>query len=578
MNYRVVLTGTLDQGTKPKAAAISLAHTFKRRPNEIEALLCGRRKVVKQGLTQEAATRFQRVFVQAGVHANVEPESEPSTSPHRGDNDTDTESKSNGNPPTDTPLSTEQYLEQAQVRLRRKRCPKCGAALHPESGGFDPDQACPHCDTYPRKYLGMLEKKREHEERDRRRQQILEQPSAARRRGLAEYLPSGALVGARWVFAAIGLLLLIGGGYSVFDQPRYELLYDPEQPIVQCPNVAAGATPEAIAAALSRMGMIEQAQQCMETGVCKPLCKASYALFIGNTGRRTQAQTVVRLDQSLIARAHVKPLFLNYDRVNRKVYRRDRDGVTSYALGPLKPTEQVVMHASLLVEDRADAPTWDEFLRGIDTASGEVHEGPPLLSLVTRIFLRAFSAFSPSDAIEAASDLFLDGDPVQDIAAWASEQQPAKPEGIALKLSHSAPGFGNTGPRAYYDHSITIRNRGAQEARDVQATVHLAKGFKLIDAERMVEIEGGAHHAIVFMGLEQRGSRTPCRQSGNTLSCNIGKVRNADIVTLFLRLSPSPKLRRGPQEQNTRARRFRHSIELSIDGEPLATLEFDDRL
>ncbi len=485
-----------------------------------------------------------------------------------------------GRSPRSAPLSTEQHLEQAQASLEQKRCPKCGADLQLKSG-FDLNQPCPHCGVYPRKYLGMLEKKRFRENQDKRQQQILKRRSVVQRPRFAEYLPSGLVRGARWVFVGIGLFLLIGGGYSVFDLPRYELLYDPEQPIVQCPNVAPGATPEAIAEALLHMGMTWPAQQCMETGVCKSLCKASYALVIGNTGRRTQPQTVVRLDQDLVARAYVKPLFLDYDRVNRKVYQRDRDGITSYALGPLKPTEQVFMRASFLVEDRADAPTWDQFLRGIDTASGEVHEGPPLLSMVTRVFLHIFSAFSPSDAIDAASDLFLDDEPAQDIAAWADEQQPAKLDGIALKLSHSVPNFDNarTGPQPYYDHDLTIRNDGAQEALDVQATIHLAKGFSLLRAERTVEIEGGAHHAITFLGLEQRGSRHPCQQSGsNTLTCTIGKVRNADIVTLFLRLKPDSKLYRSPQDPNAEVRRFRHSIELSIDDEPLAMLKFYDRL
>lgn len=567
MSYRVIVTGTLDRGTNAKAAAISLASIFKRRPDEIEALFNGRRKVVKRGLTLLAARQRQQVFIQAGVHADIEPDSGPKHSASDGTNHTGTKATFLSRPPAgiQAPLSAEEQIDQAYDSLQKGRCPKCGA----ERNDLTIEQACPSCDTYPRKYLAMLEEKREREVQISHQRRLPSHMSAAHQQGAPDLVPVKVRRLAPWLFAIIAVigLPLIGAGYSVSKLPKYEVLYDAEQAGVQCVDVAAEAPSEVVSDALSQVGLDELAKNCGVTGNCRARCRADYDFMLGNTGQQTQPQTVVRLDRALVEGAYSKPLFFNNDGSPRKVPRRDQDGVTSYALGPLKPSDQVVMRTAFLLEDRSDAPAWKDFLTEVRVANGEALPGPPQLPLGTRMYLQVSRLLSRPTAVETTANQFLD---------VVDGQGPAKTEGVDLDLAHTPSAFDYKGRHDYYDHYFTIRNHGTLEAGNVQATVRLANGFSLVDSQLSLEIDGGEKHAIVFMGLDKRGSSNPCRPSGDTLSCSIGTVRDNDIATLFLRLDYSPSL--GLPEETTQPQGRHHLIELSVNEKPSHRLEFTDRV
>jgi hypothetical protein len=294
----------------------------------------------------------------------------------------------------------------------------------------------------------------------------------------------------------------------------------------------------------------------MNPSACKPFCRADYALQLVNTGLRPLQQVVVRLDQSWLDKASAKPAFLNYDRVQRLVSSRSTEQETSYALGLMKPTEQIVMRAALLVDRREDAPSWPELLREVKTPDGEVYEGLPALSIITRMALKVFGAFSLTDAASTLANRFLDDEPVEQIADWAEVRPTADPDQVDLYLAQAEEETTSAGRRPFFEHRIIIRNHGGKDATDVELQLDLADGFSLMTSISGFSIPGEMQHNIVALGLEQRGAHNPCRGDQGRYHCRIGKVRHQDTATLFLRLAAN-KL-----HSDGETRQYEHAVEV----------------
>ncbi|KAA6183655.1 hypothetical protein F2Q65_15130 [Thiohalocapsa marina] len=72
--YNVVFTGAVSADTSVDAVRQHLQTLFKLSPERADHLLSGRRIIVKRGVDEATARRFQQAFQAAGAEARIEPE------------------------------------------------------------------------------------------------------------------------------------------------------------------------------------------------------------------------------------------------------------------------------------------------------------------------------------------------------------------------------------------------------------------------------------------------------------------------------------------------------------------------
>lgn len=153
----------------------------------------------------------------------------------------------------------------------------------------------------------------------------------------------------RWTLAAIGLLLLIRGGVSIFGQPDQETIYDAAVPLVTC--VTEG-------------------------------CFARCALEVGNTGSREQPEIRVRLRAAALAGTVLPIRVRDFGKLDRAFQVDDADGVRTVRFGPVTRDQRVEVAFMLRRADRAALPDWPALLVEVAAAEGTARAGSaPWVSL-----------------------------------------------------------------------------------------------------------------------------------------------------------------------------------------------------
>lgn len=165
----------------------------------------------------------------------------------------------------------------------------------------------------------------------------------------------------RLSLAAIGLLLLLGSGASIFWQPAHEVLYQLDGP----------------------------------QGACSTLqgCVLLYTLTVGNTGSEPQAQVVVRLRADLAGRAVLHPSVKTFGKIERPVVVSEAGGVRTFALGPLPRDERVELSLVFAAPTRKAAPAWDDLLVAVEAAQGPVRAGHPAWVALFRMWYAILTAW-----------------------------------------------------------------------------------------------------------------------------------------------------------------------------------------
>jgi len=79
--YTFVFSGHLEPGAAAEMVKIRLAKSFGMPVEKIERIFTGRPVVIKRGLDQEAAERFQRMFAAAGAIGEIRAEAQPAPAP-----------------------------------------------------------------------------------------------------------------------------------------------------------------------------------------------------------------------------------------------------------------------------------------------------------------------------------------------------------------------------------------------------------------------------------------------------------------------------------------------------------------
>lgn len=163
----------------------------------------------------------------------------------------------------------------------------------------------------------------------------------------------------RWTLAGAGLVLLLGGGASIFWRPAQEILFSPDPPL----------------------------RSCAATG-----CVALYRLEVGNTGRAPQEEVRIRLRSDALAGAVLGPRARDFGKLDRPVRVSEADGVRTIALGRLEPEARV--DVSFVLRGPATQPPlpWERILVGVEGA-GRVRRGSPGWVMLLRVWYAVFSAW-----------------------------------------------------------------------------------------------------------------------------------------------------------------------------------------
>jgi hypothetical protein len=164
--------------------------------------------------------------------------------------------------------------------------------------------------------------------------------------------------GIRHTLLAIGLLVLVGGGASIFRMPEEEVLYSASPPITTC----------------------------LKSGDCLFI----YTLEVGNTGREAQEDVRVRLRRDVVQAAIMPLKVRSFGKVDRRFETSDADGVRTFDLGRLKAQQRVEISFVLRYPDRSQAPSWQQILVGVEAARGEVRPGDPAAVTLGRMLYRIF--------------------------------------------------------------------------------------------------------------------------------------------------------------------------------------------
>ena len=158
------------------------------------------------------------------------------------------------------------------------------------------------------------------------------------------------------VLLTIGVLVLLGGGASIFWRPADEVVYDASGPAGTC-------TP--------RFG-----------------CIALYRLEVGNTGSAPQEDVGVRLHAAVVESAVTPPNVQDYGKFDRpfRVSRDDDGDSVIYALGPLAPEARVVLSFVLRRDSRERLPFWRDVLVAVEPARGSALPGSPGFVILLRMW------------------------------------------------------------------------------------------------------------------------------------------------------------------------------------------------
>jgi hypothetical protein len=164
----------------------------------------------------------------------------------------------------------------------------------------------------------------------------------------------------RWTLGALGAVLLLGGGASIFWRPTHEVLYTPSRaPIV-----------------------------CQPSG-----CTALYRLELGNTGRAGQPHVRLRLRSDVLDTASLPPRVRDFGKFERPAAVSDAGGVRTFDVPSLEPDQRVELSFVLQRPEPAAFPAWGDVLVGIEAAHGTARVGNPALTALLRVWYRIAAIF-----------------------------------------------------------------------------------------------------------------------------------------------------------------------------------------
>jgi hypothetical protein len=167
----------------------------------------------------------------------------------------------------------------------------------------------------------------------------------------------------RWwrrALVALGVLMLLRGGVSLFGQPAREILYHADPPLV----------------------------------VCSPrLCTVIYRLEVGNTGSAAQDMVTVRLRRSVVGRAILPVRGRDYGKVERPLQVRDEGEVRAYGLGRLDTRVRVELSFVLNGPGPETAVPWDRVLVGVEAPGAPVRVADAGWVMVLRAWLAFLGLF-----------------------------------------------------------------------------------------------------------------------------------------------------------------------------------------
>jgi hypothetical protein len=166
--------------------------------------------------------------------------------------------------------------------------------------------------------------------------------------------------GIRLTLVVVGLLVLAGGGVSIFRLPDHEVVFATPPPIIAC---------------------------------TKSGCLFIYTLEVGNTGRQDQEDVRVRVRGDVVRAAILPPKVRNFGKVDRPVDIHDEDGVRTFDLGRLKTQGRVELTFVLRYKDRQQAPSWRQILVAVEPASGDARAGDPASITLGRVLYRIFGSW-----------------------------------------------------------------------------------------------------------------------------------------------------------------------------------------
>jgi len=498
--FHIVLEGSINRDDDPDHAARRLSELFKIDLSTAARLLSNRRTIIKKNLHRAAGEGFCQVLADAGFRCRMEPVS--------------------GGP--EQPSGKE---------CARFECPRCGHVCGLD-GRYVTGDICPACSVVVAKYL-----KRERFETPGK----AGNPPPPENGGQPEGTESGDRIFPAWVITVfkwgltvLGGWLLIQTGISVFDINNFEILYSSQS----TDKICIGDPREKYHPEL-RQYMMEMDGQIDFEGE-RP-CIKSLKLHILNSGRKTQPQTVVRLRMTPDIQSALidDPQFLDFDRAQRQGVRvRVREDVTSYAIGPLKPADQVFVRMKLIV-NQSDDIAWTDILDKIDIAKGEIHEtDSPRLTLMTRILLSLFGAFdtSPREAAEELSDIFLENAD-QEGEALTREFDMADADLTVDIETSGVPMFDMQSSPITYMATIRVFNNGPGDAADVKLTYQLPESATVVTISMTIE----GHQERLYEILKESRKRyrpgdlpTGCSETDSGVTCAIQILRPKKAAYLHL--------------------------------------------
>ncbi len=550
--YRVIMTGAVAQGRSPEEVAEALAQLTSKPLEYRLGLLQGKPTQVRQGLDLPGAQRLQQTLEGLGACCRLELEPEPLS------------------------LSLEPIATPAAVAVTQT-CPKCGYGASDPQDPLATTGTCPQCGVIVAKYRPASRTA----PAAAPAKSISTAEEGASSFALGSVVPLGFFKSTKFILMAIGLVLMLVTGVSIFDRPTYEIIYKPEMALL-CPS---GQGMEEWAREASRIDPA-LAERCVAEGKCGG-CVAKYRLELLNTGLRPQPQTVVRLQlPGKIDYEHfsVLPVFLDFDNAPRNVQVRQREGVLSYALGPLRPTDSVVLRFSRYVQP-GQAAAWPEVLREVAVARGEAVAGEPKLTLLSRILFSVFN-WNLKSYLETAGDVFLDGMVGKDKVDFSPEFGQGDADlALSLKFSGSSSiktdssevaslrfgcgrGRGASGCTEGFGLDLAVANRGPSDAREVVVRLAAPSGIKvhqtyldrqqdlgnsgdslgISDASQWSKNVKAAADGMQAVLEDRKAQRQlnqqhpaagPCQLEGRNFHCPLGDLSPGARVVLSQRLSLS---------------------------------------
>ncbi len=522
LKFKVVFTGKLIDGYHDAKVLDDLSILTQRPREQLKQLLCKPSQIFATGLSAKRANDLQAILHGIGIECYVKPET----------------------------------IEEQNTALAV--CPHCNYQARHVQDLLIIEDTCPACGIVVHKYLKHHPSKVAEKNGENTLPQQYRGVAAS---GISGYLPTGMFKGMRIGLIILGIILLLSSGISIFRMPAQELSYALKMDFLCATDGEMELKMEnpehrkRVNQALIERCIIDRTGR-LEENRCGA-CSVAYRLDLMNTGIKTQPQTVVRLRLADIGELMHPPLFLDNDRKPRSVMVRERDGITSYALGELKPAKRVTLRINLIVDKREQIPAWDVILKRIDVARGDVFEGNPMVAHISRMILSVLS-WGSSDVLKVATNVFLDDMLGKDNPAIAFEFNHNNAQlGVSLQISEPelTKDCATHDPyrpcRVLYQIEAMGSNAGPGDAKDVNLTFRLPDDaiilqsyFKQEDlAQYSAEVTRDMRDALV--GQHPRQSTPPvimdpCRLEQQNVICTIERLSAAGTVYLRQNLSLLP--------------------------------------